>query len=231
MSKPLRKFRTALVPIEPGAGGQTALAIAKAIAKEVVLVGIVPIVAGESVSVGSQAARLIRKRLLSLNGPEIRFKSTVIVSESPWKDLQNVISSEKPDILIIEWTDGQNPCGVSIADVLSNSLCDVAIIHGARQLKYDRTLIAVRGGPYAELALRVGMCLHPAQLDVLHLALAGAENDAPFQGIMHILRHLPEVNLRSIRTNDPVQAIFEEAAHYDMVVLGATASRSKGGDY
>jgi hypothetical protein len=229
MSKPLRKFRTAMVPIEAGAGGLAALEIAKAIANEVIMVGIVPIVAGESVSVGAQPARLIRKRLLALSSPETRFKSTVIVSESPWKDLQNVISVEKPDIFIIEWMDGGDSCGVSMAEVLSNSLCDVAIIHVARQLKFDRTLIAVRGGPYAELALRVGMRLRPSQLDVLHLALAGAENDAPFQGIMHILRHMPEVNLRSIRTNDAARTIFEEAGHYDMVVLGATGSRSLGG--
>ncbi len=229
MNKPLRKITTVLVPIEAGTAGQTALAVAKAIAEEVVLVGVVPIAAGESVSLGAQAARLIRKRLLSLKGPSTRFKSTVIVSEAPWKDLQRVISSEKPDLFIVEWKDGQNPCGIPIAEILSDSFCDVAFVRGATPLKLERTLIAVRGGPYAELAFRVGMSLHPTQLDVLHLALMGEENDAPFKGMKHILRHIPEVNLRSITTNDAAQVIFTESSRYDMVILGATASRSMGG--
>jgi glucosyl-3-phosphoglycerate synthase len=229
MSKSLQKIKTVLVPIEAGSGGQAALAIAKAIAEEVVLVGVVPIVEGESVSMGAQAARAIRKRLLSLKGPSVRFKSTVIVSEFPWKDLQSVISSEDPDLFIVEWNNGENICGVPVAEILSNSYCGVAFVRGASPLKLDRALIAVRGGPYAELAFRVGMSLHPSQMDVLHLALMGAENDAPFKGLKHILRSIPEVNLRSITTNDAAQVIFTESSHYDMVILGATASKSMGG--
>jgi glycosyltransferase involved in cell wall biosynthesis len=229
MSSSLRKIKTVLVPIGTGMTGQTALSLAQAIAEEVILVGIVPIISGESVSAGAQAARLVRKRLLTLSNASTRFKSTVIVSELPWKDLQSVISFEKPDLLIVEWKDGQLPCGVPVTDILSNSLCNVAILRGTTPLKFERTLIAVRGGPYAELALQAGMSLHPAQLDVLHLALTGAENDTPFKGIKHILRQIPEVNLRSITTDDTAQSIYEESKHYDMVILGATASKSMGG--
>ncbi|MGD0611110.1 MAG: glucosyl-3-phosphoglycerate synthase [Anaerolineales bacterium] len=229
MSKPLRKIKIALVPIGTGMAGQTALAIAHAIAEEVVLVGVVPITPGESISAGAQTARLVRKRGLSLSDANTRFKATVIVSETPWKDLQDAISYESPDLFIVEWKDGQLTCGVPVSDVLSNSLCNVAVVRGTTPLKLDRTLIAVRGGPYAELALQAGMSLHPAQLDVLHLALRGAENDAPFKGLKHILREIPEVKLHSITTDDAAQAIFEQSGHYDMVVLGATASKSMGG--
>jgi len=200
MSKPLQKIKTVLVPIGTGQAGQAALAIAQIIAEEVVLVGVVPIPKGESVSAGAQTARLVRKRLLSLSSATVRFKSNVIVSESPCKDLQNVISFEKPDLFIVEWKDGQILCGLPVSDVLSNLPCDVAVVRGTTPPKLERTLIAVRGGPYAELALQAGMSLHPTQLDVLHLALTGAVNDAPFKGLKHILRHIPEVNLRSITT-------------------------------
>jgi glycosyltransferase involved in cell wall biosynthesis/nucleotide-binding universal stress UspA family protein len=229
MSKPLRKIKTVLVPIGTGMAGQVALEIAMAMAEEVILVGVVPITAGESVSAGAQAARLVRKRLLSLSNPATRFKSTVIVSESPWKDLQNVISFEQPDLLVVEWKDGEVSCGVAVSEILSNSLCNIAIVRGETPIKLERTLIAVRGGPYAELALQAGMSLHPAQLDVLHIALTGAEDDSPFKGIKHILRQIPEVNLRSTTTNDAAQAIYDESKHYDLVVLGATGSKSMGG--
>ena len=227
MSARLRKIKTALVPIGTGNCGQTALTLAQAIAEEVILVGVVPIMAGESLSAGAQAARQVRKRLFSLSNPaSIRFKSTVIVSETPWKDLQSVIANEKPDLLMVEWVDGHLSCGIPVSDVLSSSLCNVAIVRGAPTIKWDQALIAVRGGPYAELAFQVGMGLHPTQMDVLHLALTGAVNDAPFKGLKHILRQMPEVNLRSITTDDTANTIFEESQHYDIVVLGATASKN-----
>jgi hypothetical protein len=148
MKTPLRKIKIALVPIGIGDTGQAALTLAKAIAEEVILVGVVSIAEGEPISAGAQVARQIRKRLLSLSNASTRFKSPVIVSEAPWQDLQSVISSEEPDILIIEWEDGKTEYGIPIADVLSHSLCNVAIVRGADPIKTTRTLVAVRGGPY-----------------------------------------------------------------------------------
>ena len=229
MKASLRNIKTVLVPIGAGTDGQTALAIAQTIAREVILVGVVPIREHESISAGAQTARQVRKRLLSLSGPSIRFKSTVIVSETPWKDLQSIISQEKPDLFMVEWENGQAACGIAISDVLSNSFCNIAIVRGSTPVKLDRALIAVRGGPYAELAFQMGLGLHSAKLDVLHLALVGAMNDAPFKGLKHILRHIPEANLRSITTEDVARTIFEESRHYDIVILGVTASKSMGG--
>jgi hypothetical protein len=222
------KIKTAMVPIGPGVTEQTAIKLAKAVAEEVILVGIVCIAAGEQVSAGAQVARQIRKRLLSMSNTFMRFKSTVIVSETPWIDLQDVIRSEKPDLLLVEWEDGLTSCGIPINDVLSNTLCNVAIVRGAPSVKLEPTLIAVRGGPHAELALRVSMRLNPKQLDVLHLTLTGAVNDAPFKGIGHILPHIPEVNLRSIVTDDIAKSILEESNQYNLVVLGTTAGKRMG---
>ena len=229
MSARLQKIKTVLVPIGTDNYGDTALTLARAIAEKVILVGTVPIMAGESLSAGVQAAAQVRKRLFGLSEPaSIRFKSTVIVSETPWKDLQNVIATEKLDLLIVEWVDGHTSCGIPVSDVLSSPLCDVAIVRGAPSMQWDRALIAVRGGPYSELAFQVGLGLHPTQMDVLHLALTGAVDDAPFKGLKHILRSMPEVNLRSITTDDTARAIFDESQHYDIVILGATASKNLG---
>jgi len=229
MSDVSRIIKTLLIPIGINSEGQAALALAQTIAEEVILVGVVPIPTGEPLSPGARAARQIRKRLLSLSSPTIRFKSTVIVSEKPWEDLQRIIAQEEPDLFMIEWRDGQASFGISVPDLLSNLLCNVAIVRGTTPIKFERALIAVRGGPYAELAFQVGMRLHPAQIDVLHLALTSAVNDAPFKGLKHILRQIPEVNLRSIVTDDIAKTILEESNHYDVVVLGATAGKSLSG--
>jgi len=106
MKTPFRKLKTAIVPIGNDGSGETALNLAAAIASEVVLVGVVPIKKGESVSAGATEARSVRKRLMELsNGPRIRFKSTIIVSEEPWVDLMDVITHEKPELMVVEWKD------------------------------------------------------------------------------------------------------------------------------
>jgi glycosyltransferase involved in cell wall biosynthesis len=227
----LRKIKTALVPIGAGTSGETAVSLARAIADEVILVGVVPVLPGEPVSAGAEAARQIRKRLLSMSNSSTRFKATVIVSEKPWVDLHDVILFEKPDVFIVEWMDGRASCGVEVSDVLSGSLCNVAIVRGVDPLKTEHTLVAVRGGPHAELALRVGMALKPVQLDVLHLSLTGASGDAAFKGIEHVLSQLPEIQLRSMVTDDIARSIFEESNRYDLVVLGVSAGRSMGNSF
>jgi glucosyl-3-phosphoglycerate synthase len=219
-------IKTALIPIGINCEGQVALALAQTIAEEVILVGVVPIPPGEPLSLGVQAARQLRKHLLSLSNTTVRSKATVIVSETPWVDLQSIITQEKPDLFLIDWIDGHTSFGISVSSVLSNSLCNVAIVGGTVPTKFDRALIAVRGGPYAELAFQVGMGLHAVQVDVLHLALTSAVNDAPFKGLQRILHQIPEVNLRTIVTDDVAKTILEESNSYDVVVLGATAGKN-----
>lgn len=229
MDPRLRRIKTALVPIGTGDIGQNALHLARAIASEVILVGVVPIKEGESLSAGAQVARQVRKRLFSLSRPaNIRFKSTVVVSEKPCIDLHNILSQEKPDLLFVEWKDGMISCGHSIAELLGNMPCNVVIVRGETPIRVERTLVAVRGGPFAELAFRIGLGLQSSKMDVLHLSLTSAVNDAPFKGLKHILRQLPEVNLRSIVTDDIARSILEESRDYDTIILGATATNNQG---
>ncbi|HOW07464.1 MAG TPA: hypothetical protein PLQ28_06495, partial [Flexilinea sp.] len=171
MKTPFRKLKTVIVPIGRDGSGEAALSLAKTIANEVILVGVVSVYNGESISAGTGAARSLRKRLLELSdGPKIRFKSTIIVSDSPWKDLLDVISDEKPQSVLIEWKDDSLTEGLPVNEVLSNSLVNVLIFRSDLPIHYERTMVAVRGGPHAELALKVAMTLKPNHLDVLHIS-------------------------------------------------------------
>jgi len=229
MKKKTSSIKSALVPIGLGSDGQQALALAHNISSEVILVGVVPVAEEESISAGAQTARKIRKHLLSLSrNSNIRFKSTVIVSKEPWEDLKNVIHDEEPDLLVLEWKDGKVTWGDSASKILANTVCDVAVIHGKMPTRIDNVMIAVRGGPFAELALQVGISMDAQNRDLLHLSISGAESDAPFKGIQKILKQIPEVNLKSVTTSDILQTISKKADQYDIVVLGATASRATG---
>ena len=227
MTKKIRLIKTALVPIGLDKDGDHALALAHNIASEVIMVGVVAIDEGQPISAGAQVARKMRKRLISLSNSHVRFKTTVIVSSKPCEDLREVLLNEEPDIMIVEWKDGRVAWCHSVSDVLMNPVCDVAIVRGHVPAR-PRTLIAVRGGPYAELALQLGMGLPSKKTDLLHMAIKGIETDAPFKGLKEIVKHLPEVNLRSKTTDDVQSSILEESKEYDVVVLGATASRATG---
>jgi glycosyltransferase involved in cell wall biosynthesis len=225
-----RKIKTALVLIGLGSTVKASIKLARMIAREVVLLGVVMINKDESLSAGAEQARVVRKRLIELSkGPAIRFKSTVIVSQSPWQDIQKVVSLEKPDILMLEWTDGMSSCGIPIPEILSSTLCDIAIVRGGRKTSARRTLVAARGGPYAELSLKLGMHLSPRHMDMLHLSLTGIADDGPFKGINRILKHIPEVKLNSITTDDGVRTTLEESKKYSLVILGATAGTGSSG--
>lgn len=227
LTLPTRSFKTALVPICLTSTSQTAFVAAQMLAAEVILVGVVPIAEDQSVSAATPLARKMRQHLAALASDSVRFKSPVIVSSTPWKDLQAVITDEEPDVVIVDWA--ETGLGFSAQLVLVNPICNVVVVRGPLPTVFNKILVAVRGGPYAELALQSGLSLHATQLDALHIALTGA-TDAPFKGLKHILKHMPEVNLRSISTDDAARSILEESRAYDIVVIGATANQSSGSD-
>lgn len=226
--KKAHKIRLALVPIGLETYGEEAFHAAQRLAEEVLLVGVVPIKDEQHISAGAKQARALRKRLMSMSGAKVRFKSTVIVSSSVWTDLREVIAREKPELLVLEWRDEKTSEGELMINALVNPVCNVAVVRGNLLADSQRTLVPIRGGPYAELAFQIGMNLGANQLDVLHITLSGSTTDAPFKGMKHILAQFPEVNLRIKTTDDAALTIFEESRAYDTVVIGATASRSTG---
>jgi glycosyltransferase involved in cell wall biosynthesis len=227
MNTSIRKIKTALVPMGIEDDGQDALALAKVISDEVFLVGIVPITKYDSLSAGAAAARQLRKRLLALSDQTTHYRSRVIVSETPWADLNTVITQESPDIVVLEWKGDEGQCGIPLQSALSSSLCNLAIVRGPTPANLNRAMVAVRGGPHAELAFRISIGLHLPQVDVLHLALTGTVNDAPFIGMKKILNQMPDINLHTTTTTDVARSIFEESKNYDLVIMGVTADRTR----
>ncbi len=222
--------RTALVPIVFGCDHTTVLNAAQALASEVILVGIVNIPPTEPLSTGASKAREIRRQLRELSaGPQLRYKALVHVSRTPWKDLQSAIAADAPDLLLLEWPCHLEALGVSAADVLTHPPCDVALVRGPFPETIQSVLVPMRGGPHAELSLRVGLSLHPSQITALHLTQKGPTSDAPFRGLERILSRLPEVHTLSTRTTDPARTILRHAPKFDLIVMGATAQpmRSK----
>lgn len=215
---------TAWVPVTTGADPATAIAAALAVAERVVLVGYVRVPDPGALSEGAAAARDVRRLLRRWSAaPRLRARARVMVSPAPWLDMMSAAREARPDLLILEWETSFAELGVSAREVLDAPPCDLAVVRGTLQAPPRRVLVPVRGGPYAELALRIGMALRPAHLAVLHVRRDAMDVDAPLVGLDRVLGQLPGVDRRIQITDDIAGTIACEAAEADIVVLGAAA--------
>lgn len=235
MKKVFNPFRKLLIPVVHGCESESALAAARVIAggasDRIVLVGLVAVAPDESLSAGAPSARRMRRTLRELAarpGGGVRHKARVRVSHAPWAELVNVIQDEMPDLLLLEWPWHLDALTVTPAEALTRPPCDVALVRGPIAEGPARVLVPIRGGPYAELALRVSLAATQGRGDAitsLHLipAEGGDQRDVPFEGLRRVLRGLPEVTRREAATDDPAGTILAEARGFDLVVMGATA--------
>jgi len=218
-----------VVPLVHEGPGLPALDIARLFDAQVTLVGVVVVPPEQSLSTGAVAARSLRK-LLRIFGRDshITSKSQVIVSYEPWQELSKLLQDIKPDLLCLEFDSHLRALHVTLSNVLTRPPCNVALVRGKITSKPNQVLVPVRGGPHAELALRVGLGLRSHGLTTLHIRKpevpeAGSSKDAAFKGLDRVLKQLPEVQKQFEVTDDPVQVILQHAKQKDVIVLGTTA--------
>jgi glucosyl-3-phosphoglycerate synthase len=227
----LASLRRVLVPVVYGCDSSTAVAFARSLAAEVVLLGMVRMQPGEPLSAGASRAREVRSLLLALvKEGHAHFKARVRVSHTPWDDLCAVIARDNPNLLLLEWGGHMEALGVTPEQALASPPCDMAILRGPVPFPPRRVLVPLRGGPHAELALRVGLALRAEQLTPLHVQPdPAAPTEAPFRGLEHVLRQMPDARLKVESTSDPAKTILDQARGSELVILGATAQPLRSG--
>lgn len=219
-------IQTILVPFIHDGPGLFALDAARQFNAEIILVGVVVVPEGQSLSTGAAAARALR-RTLRMYGKDKRItsKTKVIVSHEPWKELSNLLQDENPDLLCLEFDSHLKALRVTASDVLSRPPCDVALVRGKITSKPKQILVPVRGGPHAELAVRVGLGLYPKGVTALHIRRPNdpkPETDAPFKGLERVLNQMPEVQKQFEVTEDAAQVILNHSKKADVIILGTT---------
>lgn len=219
-------IHTVLVPFIHEGPGLQALEAARFFDAEIILVGVVVVPPDQSLSVGAVAARALRKQLHHYGKDErITSKSQIIVSYQPWDELSKLLQKENPDLLCLEWDAHLTALGVTANDVLRHPPCDVALVRGKISSKPKQVLVPVRGGPHAELALRVGLGLRPTGVTALHIRRTKdpeAGSDAPFKGLERVLKQMPEVRKQFAVTDDAAELILNSAKQADVIIVGTT---------
>jgi len=153
---------------------------------------------------------------------------TAKVTYSPWDEIGQQVDQAEYDLLLLHWRDDQTAFGADLRDVLLHLPCDVAIIRPGEQAWPQRILLPMRGGPHAELALRVSLALaeaYDAEITVLHVASPSPSSveDIPFVNLAPVLQQLARIT-RIVTLQRRIQAsILFEARQHDLIVMGATA--------
>jgi glycosyltransferase involved in cell wall biosynthesis/nucleotide-binding universal stress UspA family protein len=226
-------FRKVMVPVIAGQGCESAMAIARAVAGDgtIELVGLISIPPEASLSTAAAEAGPLRKILRDLASDGHTYRvDKVHATHHPWRELSRIIGQSRPSLLVLEWPRHFEALRRTPAEVFARPPCNLAAVAGNISEHPEKMLVALRGGPYAELSLRLSLSVAKScqtQITSLHMGAPGAAPayDAPFRGLERVLRSLPEIEHRTIETDDPVQGILDAAGEYDLVVLGASATR------
>ena len=227
-----RLFQRVLVPVIHGIDSRAALNAAMLIAgrSNIELVGVVGIAENESLSGAALPARHVRKILRALaNTTGVHAMQRIRVSHRPWDEVIQVVQEEQPDLLVMEAAH-LSLLGEKEAQALRYPPCDVVIAGGNVPSHVQNVLVSLRGGPHAELSLRLGISIaHTcgAVITALHLSptVTTQLGDPAFKGVDKVLKNLPEVKRKQIKTDNPAAAILDAAQQSDLLVVGATARR------
>src|SRR5512142_3281802 len=220
-----RLFQKVLVPVIYGIDSRAAVNAAALITdpSNIELLGVVGIAEGESLSGAALPARHVRKVLRGrASAPGMHAMQRIRVSHKPWEEVMKAVQEETTDLLVMDAAH-LALLDVNEANTLRYPPCDVVIAGGKVPQHVASVLVALRGGPYAELSLRLGLSItrtSAGAITALHISPTATSQlgDPAFKGVDKVLKNLPMVKRKQIRTDDPAHAIIEAAQQSDLLI-------------
>ncbi|WP_345309905.1 glucosyl-3-phosphoglycerate synthase [Candidatus Villigracilis saccharophilus] len=220
-----------LVPVVYGCEQKSAIHAAHAIAgdENVLLSGFIYVANDLSLSTAAVDARKLRQTLKKLYKVKRGDKwAQVTVSHNPWEDLVNIVKREDIDLLLLEWPCHFEALKTSVAEIFSQAPCNIAIVNQHIGSNIRDILLPIRGGPYAELSLRIALSIRntsSAEISSLHIFPNNItrDQDVAFKGVNRVLKSLPEIKWEEVVTDNPINAVFEAAKKHDLLIMGASA--------
>ncbi len=255
---PLANPRTARDLVRIGSG------ISNGRPTQITALGVVEVPEGVSLSEGATQARTSRRllqRVLDFGDEEgVAIRTMVRIGRHAADGVIEAVAEERADLVIFGWggppTASQTAraaaeaiekrlSGATLSDppvftetidrVVRESPCDIAVVKQRGLDKVDSILVPVRGGPHAELAVRLARDLgkrFDAQIAVLHVVPKGI-GDRALQRERQALERFIEQHGGARRVKGLIReavsvktAIVREALNHDLVIMGAAAQPS-----
>jgi nucleotide-binding universal stress UspA family protein len=233
LNKPKRSFkpfRKIVVPVLPGVHTPAALELAKATGGTVLLVGLVTVDSEAAISAGASAARELRAAMRKLDASLPRSAvGPVHVTQQPVAELIDMIQRDPPDLLILQWPQHFDALRSLPNDFVTHNPCSLALIRGPLPKEPGSVVVPMRGGPYAELSLRLGLALPHTSLEAVNfINSTGHAIDAPLRGLDRILPNMSGVDYRRIVADDVVEGLLQESQRAGLLIMGASATGGLG---
>jgi hypothetical protein len=226
----IQSFRKVIVPVLPGVHTPAAIDLARVTGGTVHLVGLVPVEDEAGLSAGASAARQLRAVMRKLDD---NMPSSVIgavrVTNQPAAELMNIIEKDRPDLLILQWPQHFDALRSLPHDFVTHNPCNLALVRGALPQEAGSVVVPMRGGPYAELSLRLGLILPHTSLEAVNFFNSiGNAIDAPLRGLDRILPNMSGVDYRRIIADDVVEGLLQESQRASLLIMGASAAGGLG---
>ncbi len=230
--------RPVLLPFSEGVDGWEAVSLGAALARAwqapLLLLGTVLVSPPDPLSLGATEAQAVRERLEQLAHrfrPDLEVRTAVRVGYEAWAEIAATCVEEQAGLLVlVREPEQENLFGRSLDFVLHHPPCDLVVLPKAPLSAFRDLLVGVRGGPNAELALRVARALALPQggtVTALHVFREDIpesqrwREERPYLTVMQ--QEVAEGVRRKIATGRAAEVIVREAQNHTAVVVGATA--------
>lgn len=190
------------------------------------ILGLISVPEGESLSRRAGAAQRFRQELESLPKlPDTRV--TVRVAHETWREARTVIGDEQCNLLLVNWS------STLPEEILRDMPCDVVVVNGAYPEGLRRVLLPIRGGPSAALSLQIALAFAQtakAQITLLHAMRPSQLKDETVREFLTHLNSIPEIKDRIKVRGDAASAIVENAKpdEHQLLIMGAVARPPAG---
>jgi len=210
--------------------GLVEVAMRLAESDEVLVVSVIEVGADRTLAEAQPDARARRRALATLErelGAEPgRVRVHVTVARDGWAAVHELVAKERPELLVVGWRrPGWDFLGTSIDAVLRDPPCDVVAVKGSFA-RAKRVLVPVRGGRYANLAVRIGTTLARARggsATLLHVQGPNEPRRASLYQLLGAATIDSVVDRFVTRIGEAAPTIAEELEEHDGIVFGATA--------
>ena len=213
---------------------QVGLNLARPKNGRVILVGVVAVPEGESLSAGAVHAQFRRAMLEHLRtsfiGQPIQIKPRIRVGHTPWPSLVRVVAEEQAKMIILPWPgkEGKPVATISLEELVNQLQCHLIMASQAGPIQPQRILMSTRGGKEAPLALEVALALAratAATITLLHISGDQPLNPASEQVYAELARMSqgdPWIR-RDLRVEgEAIPEMLKQAQQHDLIIVGAT---------
>jgi nucleotide-binding universal stress UspA family protein len=163
----------------------------------------------------------------------VELKTLVKVSRSVTEGIAESAAAEGADLLLLPWKGSTNSevqlFGRTIDKLVESPPCNLLVSRVGELSNCKHILLPVRGGPYTEFAMQIASQLAQSfagEITVLHCEqpfVSPEFGHALYGAFIQRLRFQPQVKRVVTVRGDPKEAILQEAADQDLVIIGAGA--------